>query len=254
MMNRQADSTAVGEIVASVREYETAQKTVSKLIAGEVPAKEIAIVGQGVRTIERVTGKLGYATAARTGALNGILIGLFLGAVIVLGNPETPMQLFVGFVLIGVAIGMLLSLVTFAIVRKRRDYVSVTQVAADHYEITVMPASLAKARQVLGQEKAAPTRQPVDLSEPPRFGERLPAGADQAAFIRAAVPPRPAAPVAPAPAPPAPAPPAQATATAEPAVPVEEASTPAPDSPQHEHGSAAASSNESANEKPTETA
>lgn len=249
MMNRQADTTAVGEIVASVREYETAQKTVSKLIAGEVPAKEIAIVGQGVRTIERVTGKLGYATAARTGALNGILIGLFLGAVIVLGNPETPMQLFVGFVLVGVAIGMLLSLVTFAIVRKRRDYISVTQVAADHYEVTVMPASLAKARQVLGQEKAAPARQSVDLSEPPRYGERLPAGVDQAAYVRAAVPPRPAAPVFPA------APPA-ASAVAEPAPAVDGADS-APTSQasaQPEQSSDAPAGEQPATEKPTETA
>ncbi len=138
-----------------------------------MPARDIAIVGQSVRTVERVTGKLGYAAAARSGAINGVLIGLFLAAILVLGNPEVPIQLFLGFVLIGVAVGMLLSLVTYAIVRRRRDFASVTQFAADHYEVTVLSTSLGKARQVLGANKVAPVRPPVNLDEPPRYGERI---------------------------------------------------------------------------------
>ncbi|PRA82932.1 general stress protein [Microbacterium sp. MYb66] len=196
MLNRPANGTDTGEIVASMRDYESAQKTVSKLIAGEVPARDIAIVGQSVRTVERVTGKLGYAAAARSGAINGVLIGLFLSAILVLGNPEVPIQLFVGFVLIGVALGMLLSLVTYAIVRRRRDFASVTQFAADHYEVTVLAASLAKARQVLGATKVAPVRPPVNLDEPPRYGERITPGATAPEPAEPVIPPRPADPVA----------------------------------------------------------
>ena len=207
MLNRPANSTAVGETVASVRDYEAAQKTASKLIAGEIPARDIAIVGQGVRTIERITGKLGYATAARQGAVNGVLIGLLLSAILVIGNPEVPMQLFLGFIFIGVALGMILSLITYAIVRRRRDFASVTQLAADHYEITVQAASLAKARQLLGSaQRTEVVRPPVNLDEPPRYGERVapdaetagtgtasPAGASAPAGEQA-IPPRPADP------------------------------------------------------------
>ncbi len=198
MLNRPASGTDTGEIVASMRDYESAQKTVSKLIAGEVPARDIAIVGQSVRTVERVTGKLGYAAAARSGAINGVLIGLFLAAILVLGNPEVPIQLFLGFVLIGVAVGMLLSLVTYAIVRRRRDFASVTQFAADHYEVTVLSTSLGKARQVLGANKVAPVRPPVNLDEPPRYGERITTGATAPAPSpeEPVIPPRPADPVA----------------------------------------------------------
>ena len=198
MLNRPANGTDTGEIVASMRDYESAQKTVSKLIAGEVPARDIAIVGQSVRTVERVTGKLGYAAAARSGAINGVLIGLFLSAILVLGNPEVPIQLFVGFVFIGVAVGMILSLVTYAIVRRRRDFASVTQFAADHYEVTVLAASLAKARQVLGAARVAPVRPPVNLDEPPRYGERITPGtpAPVPAPEEPVIPPRPADPVA----------------------------------------------------------
>ncbi|WP_350352712.1 general stress protein [Microbacterium sp. A8/3-1] len=198
MLNRPVNGTETGEMVASTRDYESAQKTVSKLIAGEVPARDIAIVGQSVRTIERVTGKLGYAAAARSGAINGVLLGLFLSAILVLGNPEVPIQLFVGFVFIGVAVGMLLSLVTYAIVRRRRDFASVTQFAADHYEVTVLPTSLSKARQVLGSAHVAPVRPPVNLDEPPRYGERIPAGAPVPApesSPEPVIPPRPADPV-----------------------------------------------------------
>lgn len=222
MLNRPADSRDEGEIVASTRDYEGAQKTVSKLIAAEVPARDIAIVGQSVRTVERVTGKLGYAAAARSGAINGVLIGLFLSAILVLGNPEVPIQLFVGFVFIGVALGMLLSLVTYAIVRRRRDFASVTQFAADHYEVRVQAVSLAKARQVLGAVRPPTVRAPVNLDEPPRYGERItpgaqpaptppvepqppvpgteptpPVGGGETPTAEPAIPPRPADPVAP---------------------------------------------------------
>ncbi|MDY0982279.1 general stress protein [Microbacterium sp. CFBP9023] len=181
MLNRPADSRDEGEIVASTRDYEGAQKTVSKLIAQEVPARDIAIIGQSVRTVERITGRLGYAAAARSGAINGVLIGLFLSAILVIGNPEVPIQLFVGFVFIGVALGMLLSLVTYAIVRRRRDFASVTQFAADHYEVRVQAASLAKARLALGAATPAPARAPVNLDEPPRYGERITPGAHEPA-------------------------------------------------------------------------
>ncbi|MFE6995360.1 general stress protein [Microbacterium sp. NPDC057659] len=211
MLNRPSNGTDVGEIVSSVRDYESAQKTVSKLIAGEVPARDIAIVGMGVRTIERVTGRLGYAMAARSGAINGVLIGLFLSAIMLFGNPNAPITLFLGFVFIGVALGMLMSLISFAIVRRRRDFASVTQLAADHYEVRVQPASLAKARQVVGTtERPEPARPVVNLDEPPKYGERIdPDAAEQSGPAAAdapemAIPPRPAAP----PLPPTPAPPA----------------------------------------------
>lgn len=194
----------VGETVASFPTYEGAQKAVSALIAGEVPARDIAIVGQGLRSIERVTGRLGYATAARSGAVNGLLIGLFFSAILVLGNPSVPIQAFVGVLFVGVAVGMLLSIITYSFIRRRRDFASVMQVVADHYEVTVGADSLAKARQVLGVVGAAPTSAPLPAGSapaptppgpgvppaaperpplppdaaPPRYGERVSAAPD----------------------------------------------------------------------------
>ncbi|TDN92496.1 hypothetical protein EV279_2017 [Microbacterium sp. BK668] len=186
----------VGQTVASFPTYEGAQKAVSSLIAAEVPARDIAIVGQGLRSIERVTGRLGYAAAARTGAINGLLLGLLFSAILVLGSPSVPIQAFVGVLFVGIAIGMLMSIIAYSFVRRRRDYASVMQVVADHYEVTVGANSIHRARQVLGSSVSPPAtaapaapaapappeaRPPAD-DEPPRYGERvMPAPAEPSA-------------------------------------------------------------------------
>lgn len=173
----------VGQTVATFDQYEAAQKAVSKLIAEDIPAREITIVGQGLRSMERVTGRLGYATAARSGAINGLLLGMLFSAVFVIGSPNVPIQAFVGVLFVGIAIGMLASLLTFAIVRRRRDFASVMQFVADHYDIAVAGSSAGKARQVLGPQAtaSAPRTQvvapsperPAAPQEPPRYGQRI---------------------------------------------------------------------------------
>jgi hypothetical protein len=188
---------AVGETVATYSDYEAAQKAVSRPIASDVPARDIAIVGLGLRSIERVTGRLGYATAARSGAINGVLLGVLFSAVMVLGSPQVPIQVFVGVMLVGIAIGMLLSIVMYSFVRRRRDYASVMQVVADHYDVTVAASSIHKARSVLGvvgapapvappepdagtASRTSPVEAPAvspasepEVPEPPRYGERV---------------------------------------------------------------------------------
>ncbi|GAA5028589.1 general stress protein [Microbacterium fluvii] len=166
----------VGPTVASFPTYEGAQKAVSALIAAEIPAREIAIVGNQLRSIERITGRLGYARAARSGAVNGLFLGFLFAAIFVLGMPSVQIQVFVGVLLIGIAIGMMTSIVSYSIIRRRRDYASVMQVLADHYEVTVASHSAPRARQVLGVQSPSATRatQPTpDRGEPPQYGQRV---------------------------------------------------------------------------------
>src|SRR3954452_17525435 len=146
----------VGPAMADFPTYEAAQKAVSTLIAADIPARDIAIVGQNLRSVERVTGRLGYASAARSGAINGMLLGLLFSAILVIGSPSVPIQAFVGVLFVGIAIGMLLSIVAYSFVRRRRDFASVMQVVADRYEVTVASGSLQRARQVLGPQSSPP--------------------------------------------------------------------------------------------------
>lgn len=187
MLSPGAAPTEVGEIVASFPQYEGAQKAVSTLIQSEVAARDIAIVGLNLRSIERITGKLGYARAALSGAVNGLLLGLLFSAFFVFTSSDVPIQLFLGVMLVGIALGMLLSLLTYTLTRRRRDYASVVQVVADHYEVRVLPGSIHRAREVLGRAPAPAPAQPEvvaadnpALQEPPRYGERIvPAAAPQ---------------------------------------------------------------------------
>lgn len=162
-----------GEKIADYATYQGAQQAVSQLIAGDIPARDIAIVGHGLRSVETVTGRLGYAAAARSGAINGILLGLLFSAIFVLGTPSAGIQLFVGVMFVGIAIGMLLSIVTYTLLRRRRDYTSVTQVIAERYEVTVLPRSIHRAREIVGHTVTPVAPPTVDLSTPPQYGERI---------------------------------------------------------------------------------
>lgn len=169
-----------GEKIADYATYPAAQKAVSQLVEADIPARDIAIVGHGLRSVETVTGRLGYAAAARSGAVNGILLGLLFSAIFVLGTPNAAIQLFIGVMLVGIALGMLMSIVTYSIVRRRRDYTSITQVLADRYEVTVLPRSIHRAREIVGRTvaPAATHRAPAPAPEartsaPPQYGERV---------------------------------------------------------------------------------
>lgn len=175
MMSGMGRQFEVGETVASFKEYDAAQKAVSRLLAAEVPAADIAIVGTALRSVEKVTGRLGYAQAAWSGAVNGVLLGLLFAAMVVIWTPGLPMSVFAGLLLVGIAFGMLFRLVAYALLRRRRDFASVMQVSADHYEVTVLSRSVAKARQAVG---GAPTPAPIvaaspATTEPPRYGVRV---------------------------------------------------------------------------------
>jgi len=175
MMGLNLPSKDAGETVASYAEYETAQKAVSRLIEAEIPAREISIVWADLRLVESVTGRLGYGRAAWSGALNGAMLGLLFGAVYTLLSPEASLQLLLGFMLVGTALGMVMRLLSYRMVRGRRDYSSATRPVADHYEIAVQSAHAGKARGVLGQQRVAPT-QPVRPSgplPPPQYGVRI---------------------------------------------------------------------------------
>ena len=172
-----------GETIAEFATYQAAQAAVSQLIQADIAAREIAIVGHGLRSVETVTGRLGYAAAARSGAINGILLGLLFSAIFVLGTPDAAIQLFIGVMFVGIALGMLMSLVSYALMRRRRDFTSVTQVIAENYEVTVLPANLHRAREIIGRPIAPgpAATPPVDLTTPPQYGERIDPAPDPAA-------------------------------------------------------------------------
>lgn len=180
-----------GETVASFETYNEAQQAVDLLAQSDFPVKSIAIVGDGLKSVERVTGKLSYGRAAGAGALSGAWLGLFFGLLLVIVNPASNL-LFVGAaILIGAAFGMLFMVVSYSFNRRRRDFTSVMQVIATSYSVIAPPDMANRARNLLEQgggsggvvsrpeppaSQTPPAQPPADRhpsDPPPTFGERI---------------------------------------------------------------------------------
>lgn len=196
MLNAAGPTPEVGETVATYTTYEGAQKAVSRLIAENIPARDIAIVGNALRSVEKITGKLGWAQAAWQGALNGVMLGLLFAAFTIIWMPQIDMAMIGGILLIGVGVGMAFRLLSYSIVRRRRDFASVMAVTADHYEVAVSHAHVPAARRLLGTTKPRTQVAQPPSNEPPRYGIRID-DAQRAPEPRAPQPVAPQEPAAP---------------------------------------------------------
>ncbi|MFE5673130.1 general stress protein [Agromyces sp. NPDC056523] len=145
-----------GETVASYETYQEAQAAVDRLAKAEFPVKELSIVGHDLTSVERITGTLSWGRAAGAGALSGAWFGTFLGLLLFIFSPSgTSLGILGAAILIGAGFGMIFSVVSYSINRRRRDFTSVMQVLATRYAVIAEPAHVIRARQVLGVADAA---------------------------------------------------------------------------------------------------
>jgi hypothetical protein len=138
--------------VAGYSTYEEAQGAVDHLSDEGFPVQGVRIVGVGLKLVEQVLGRLTILGAAGRGALAGawfgLLIGLFLG--IFAPGAASFLAIVLWAVLWGAIAGALYGLVSHAMTRGRRDFLSTAQLAADRYEVLV-PADLADRARALVQ-------------------------------------------------------------------------------------------------------
>jgi hypothetical protein len=127
--------------VAAYDSYAEAQRAVDHLSDRGFPVDKVAIIGQGLRYVEQVTGRYTTGRAALVGALEGALLGAFLGLLMGLiftydPNPAVWLLILYGLVvgaLIGAALGAGLHLATGG----TRDFSSVPGLQAERYEVVV---------------------------------------------------------------------------------------------------------------------
>jgi hypothetical protein len=132
--------------------YAEAQSTVEALAKREFPVAELSIIGNDLKTVERVTGKLTYGRAAGAGAASGAWFGLFFGVLLWLFSDNAGAIAFVGAaLLIGAGFGMIFGIVSYTFNRGRRDFTSTHQVLASSYQIIVASALSLRAQQLLEQ-------------------------------------------------------------------------------------------------------
>jgi len=138
--------------VASYDSYEQAQNAVDRLSDERFPVEELDIVGSGLHSVERVTGRLTKARAAAAGAASGAWFGLFIGLLVGLFTRGPAWAgLIIGGVLIGAAWGAIFGFAGHAATRGRRDFSSARTLTATRYDIIARGGTVAQARSILQQ-------------------------------------------------------------------------------------------------------
>jgi uncharacterized protein YacL len=143
-------STAARRTIATYSSYAEAQKAVDYLSDNSFAVERTAIVAEGLKFVEQVTGRLNWgrviSTAASSGALTGVLIGLFFG--LFFGG-----QNLLGIVLYGLIVGIIISILFgvlgYAATRGQRDFSSVGGMQAERYNVMVDVDAAEEAERVL---------------------------------------------------------------------------------------------------------
>lgn len=153
MSRRQAMLTPTipkGEIISTYDSYQNAQLAVDALARANFPVNQVAIVGNDIRSVERVTGKLTYGRVALMGALSGAYFGLFLALILMIVQPDGAIGgIFLAAIVIGAGFGMLFGVLSYSLNRNRRDFSSVMQLVAGRYDLLTDSSLVHEARRIL---------------------------------------------------------------------------------------------------------
>jgi len=144
-------SVPQGDTVGSYTSYLDAQKAVDYLADQQFPVQLVSIVGNDLKMVERVTGRLSYPRVALSGALSGMWFGLFVGVMLSFFTPGGGPFSIITSVLMGAAFFMLFGIVTYATQRGKRDFTSTSQVVATNYDVIVAVEASQEARRLLHQ-------------------------------------------------------------------------------------------------------
>jgi hypothetical protein len=134
-------SQSARRVVASFQLYEEAQRAVDYLSDEKFPVERVAIVGEGLRLVEQVTGRLTWWKASIQGLLSGAIIGFLLGWLVGLFNVVDPFVSAIGLAIWGLCfgafVGAIAGALAYASTSGHRDFTSVGNVQAEQYNILV---------------------------------------------------------------------------------------------------------------------
>ncbi|ULH16363.1 glycine zipper family protein [Deinococcus sp. KNUC1210] len=140
--------------IASYTQYLEAQRAVDYLSDAKFPVERTAIVGEGLKIVEQVTGRLDWNRALTLGMSQGAVTGVFIGLVfsfLGFGSGKGLLALLLDGLLLGIIIGAAWSLLTYALSGGRRDFTSVGGMRADHYNVLCDPEVAEQARELLSR-------------------------------------------------------------------------------------------------------
>lgn len=137
--------------VAIYDSHADAQRAVDYLADNRFPVKNLAIVGTDLKIVERVTGELSWGKVLLSGAASGVVYGLMFSVFVWLLMPQIGLTGAVLYgVLLGVIAGAASNALNYALTRGSKDYSSLTQTIATHYEVLAEAEVAGQARTLLG--------------------------------------------------------------------------------------------------------
>lgn len=151
----EVDQLTSRRVVGSYGSYVEAQRAVDYLSDERFPVEYVAIVGEGLRYVERVTGRRGMGRAALQGAASGAIIGALIGFLFGVFSIVEPLVSGLILALWGLVFGTILGAVMggigHALTGGRRDFSSVNALEAERYDVVVDTAHAEQAQQLLGR-------------------------------------------------------------------------------------------------------
>ncbi|MFD1375694.1 general stress protein [Micrococcus antarcticus] len=185
-----------GELLGRYTSYLDAQKLVDYLADNDFPVAAVSIVGNDVRTVERVTAKLSYPRVALAGAAQGGMMGLFVGLLLTLfGGGGNGLYQILSAIGLGMAIWMIAGVISYSTRRGKRDFASSSQFVATSFDVVVDFEHAQSARTLASKLPMRPQQAPAQpVAQAPQ--QQPAAAAAPSAQAAAAVPATPAQPAA----------------------------------------------------------
>ncbi|MFJ5105843.1 MULTISPECIES: general stress protein [unclassified Glutamicibacter] len=185
-----------GELLGRYTSYLDAQKLVDYLADNDFPVAAVSIVGNDVRTVERVTAKLSYPRVALAGAAQGGMMGLFVGLLLTLfGGGGNGLYQILSAIGLGMAIWMIAGVISYSTRRGKRDFASSSQFVATSFDVVVDFEHAQSARTLASKLPMRPQQAPAQpVAQAPQ--QQPSAAAAPSAQAAAAVPATPAQPAA----------------------------------------------------------
>jgi hypothetical protein len=137
--------------VGSFTTYEEAQRAVDYLADNEFPVADVTIVGVDLMLVERVIGRLTWGRVIGQGALNGVWMGLFVGALMSFFNQNNSYAPLLVGVVGGIIFGIIFAALGYAATKGKRDFASSSQLVAGRYDVLSQPRSAEKAKDMLAK-------------------------------------------------------------------------------------------------------
>jgi hypothetical protein len=142
--------------LANFPTYAGAQELVDRLSDAGFDVKRLRIVGNELRSVEQVTGRLTVGRAALLGAGSGAWFGLFIGLLFGLFSPGVLwLSVLLAGLLIGAGWGAIFGAVAQWATRGRRDFSSVKGVEASSYTVMVDSAHSAEATRLANTSRSS---------------------------------------------------------------------------------------------------